>query len=224
MFQGFSPRTVDFMWAIRFHNEKSWFEAHKEDYIRDLQTPMRALAEDTCAAFAGRHRDLGLNLHISRIYRDARRLHGNGPYKDHLWFSLRRKAEDWTTTPVFYFELRPEGYGYGLGYYSAKPVTMAKFRARLDARPKPFARLVRALENGPGFALDAPAYRRPKGDPGSLLYPWYNSKGLSLSRDLPLDEQLYLPSLPDTLARGYEFLLPFYRYFLSLDADPEPGT
>ena len=32
MFQGFSQETVDFMWGIRFNNEKSWFEAHKADY------------------------------------------------------------------------------------------------------------------------------------------------------------------------------------------------
>ena len=30
MFQGFSGATVDFMWGIRFNNEKGWFEAHKE--------------------------------------------------------------------------------------------------------------------------------------------------------------------------------------------------
>ncbi len=29
MFEGFSQETVDFMWGIRFNNEKSWFEAHK---------------------------------------------------------------------------------------------------------------------------------------------------------------------------------------------------
>lgn len=222
MFQGFSPRTVDFMWGIRFHNEKSWFEAHKEEYVRDFQRPLKALAEDTYAGFAPRHRDLNLNLHISRIYRDARRLHGNGPYKDHLWFSLRREREDWTVSPVFYFEITPERYGYGLGYYMARPITMAKFRARLDANPKPFARLVHSLEKGPGFVLDAPAYKRPKGNPGPLLYPWYNSKGLSLSRDLPLDELLYSPALTDTLVRSYESLLPFYLYFLSLDGDPDP--
>ena len=30
MFQGFSNETIDFMWGIRFNNEKSWFEQHKE--------------------------------------------------------------------------------------------------------------------------------------------------------------------------------------------------
>ena len=29
MFQGFSQETVDFMWGIRFNNDRGWFEAHK---------------------------------------------------------------------------------------------------------------------------------------------------------------------------------------------------
>ena len=30
-FQGFTRETVDFMWGIRFNNEREWFMAHKED-------------------------------------------------------------------------------------------------------------------------------------------------------------------------------------------------
>ena len=33
MFTGFTDETVDFMWGIRFNNERTWFEAHKETYL-----------------------------------------------------------------------------------------------------------------------------------------------------------------------------------------------
>ena len=46
MFQGFSGATVDFMWGIRFNNEKSWFEAHKEEYLTHFQRPMKELANE----------------------------------------------------------------------------------------------------------------------------------------------------------------------------------
>ena len=36
MFTGFSQHTIDFMWNLRFNNEKPWFEAHKDEYLRDL--------------------------------------------------------------------------------------------------------------------------------------------------------------------------------------------
>lgn len=40
-------------------------------------------------------------LKTSRIYRDARRLFGRGPYKDHLWFCVRTRDKDWTGRPTF---------------------------------------------------------------------------------------------------------------------------
>ena len=162
------------------------------------------------------------NLKVARIYRDARRLHGRGPYKDRLWFTLERPAEDWEIRPAFWFELEPEGYSYGLGYYMAPPVMMAKFRARLDADPKPFSKLARQLARQERFHLEAQPYKRPKGDPGPLLYDWYNARSFSLSCDRAHDSLLFSHDLVDELAAGFGELTPFYRYFLSLEGDQDP--
>ena len=62
MFQGFSGATVDFMWGIRFNNEKGWFEAHKEEYLTTFQRPMKALADEVYVAFTDRHPDLYLYI------------------------------------------------------------------------------------------------------------------------------------------------------------------
>ena len=40
MFTGFTDAAVDFMWGIRFNNERPWFEAHKESYLKLLGTGM----------------------------------------------------------------------------------------------------------------------------------------------------------------------------------------
>ena len=29
MFQGYDQQTVDFLWGIRFNNDRSWFQEHK---------------------------------------------------------------------------------------------------------------------------------------------------------------------------------------------------
>jgi uncharacterized protein (DUF2461 family) len=39
MFEGFSPRTIDFMWNLRFNNRKPWFEEHKEELPAVLLAP-----------------------------------------------------------------------------------------------------------------------------------------------------------------------------------------
>lgn len=72
MFQGFSPETIEFLWGHRFNNEKTWFEAHKPDYLKYLYQPMKELGADVQGKLLERFPKSQLNLKISRIYRDAR--------------------------------------------------------------------------------------------------------------------------------------------------------
>lgn len=222
MFQGFSEATVDFMWGIRFNNEKSWFEQHKQEYLDTFQRPMKALCDEVYGRFMDRHPDLDLVAKVSRIYRDARRLFGRGPYKDHLWLSLRRPHETPGSAPVFWFELEPEGYSYGMGFWEAPALTMAKLRARMDRDPGPMEKLARRLNRQEVFALTGTDYKRPKPAPSQLLEPWYSKKSFALSHECAHDELLWSRDLADVLVEGYEFLLPYYEYILSVSADPDP--
>ena len=196
MFQGFSGATVDFMWGIRFNNEKGWFEAHKEEYLTTFQRPMKALADEVYVAFTDRHPDLDLICKVSRIYRDARRLFGRGPYKDHLWLSLTRPHEEGCAEPVFWFEM--------------------------DREPKAMEKLARRFQKQDVFVLEGEDYKRSKAAPSRLLTPWYSKKSFALSHDAPHGEPLWSHDLVDLLLEGYEFLLPYYEYMLSLSGDPDP--
>ena len=223
MFTGFTDETVDFMWGIRFNNERSWFEAHKEDYLTYFYRPMAALADEVYDYLAHRRPDLGLIRKVTRIYRDARRLHGRGPYKDHLWFSVEQPSEQWTAHPTLWFELGPELWSYGLGYYMARPVTMARLRARMDADPKIMTDLTRRLKRQSEFVLEGEEYRRPKAQaPVPELEPWYRKKSFTLCHEAKLEEALFSRDLVDRLKKGYDFLLPYYDYFITLDSDPDP--
>lgn len=222
MFQGFSDATIDFMWGIRFNNERSWFEANKETYLRTFYQPMKELAQEVYERYHEAHPELDLMYKVSRIYRDARRLYGRGPYKDHLWFSLRRPDTEISDTPVLWFELEPEGWSYGMGYYSATPLTMAKFRRRLDLDPARFLKLARRLEQQDIFRLEGEDYRRPKGGCAPGLEHWYNKKRLSLMAEEKHSDVLFRHELADRLYEGFELLYPLYDYFQSLSGDPDP--
>ena len=165
-----------------------------------------------------------LNLHVSRIYRDARRLHGRGPYKDHLWFTIRPEQEGWTHVPAFYFEIAPEYHSLGMGYYGAEPVTMAKFRSRIDRDPAPMEKLARRLSRQHRFVLEGEMYKRPKGDPGPLLFPWYNRKNIALTWDRNCEGSLFTLELAGEAEESFRFLKPYYDYFLSLRGDPAPDA
>ena len=44
MFQGFSQNAVDFLWGVKFNNNREWFLAHKQVYLNELDQPLRELA------------------------------------------------------------------------------------------------------------------------------------------------------------------------------------
>ena len=161
--------------------KKGWFEAHKEEYLTTFQRPMKALADEVYGAFTDRHPDLDLICKVSRIYRDARRLFGRGPYKDHLWLSLTRPHEEGCAEPVFWFELGPEGYSYGMGFWQAPAVTMAKFRARMDREPKAMEKLARRFQKQDVFVLEGRTTSAPR-PPLPAAHPLVQQKEL---RPLP---------------------------------------
>lgn len=80
-FQGYTQQTVDFMWGIRFNNERGWFLEHKDDYINTFLTPTRELGEQVYDAVHALLPDEPLMLKVSRIYRDARRLLAAAPIR-----------------------------------------------------------------------------------------------------------------------------------------------
>lgn len=224
MFTGFTDETVDFMWGIRFNNEKTWFEANKQTYLAHLQTPMRELCGEMYEFLQEKLPDVTLMGKTSRIYRDARRLFGRGPYKDHLWFSVARPMEEaWTDRPSFWFELTPDGWSYGMGYWVSKPVTMAKLRARIDRDPATMEALTAALLAQEEFSLDTSDYKKPRAQaPSEILEPWYRAKYFSIGHEEKLTEELFSRDIVERLKKGYEFLLPYFTYFDTLSGDPDP--
>ena len=95
MFEGYSPETVDFLWGIRLNNNREWFLAHKQDYVKYLYEPTKALGKDLFELVADKP---GTLVKVSRIYRDAR-MHHPVPYKESLWICIRQDVEWWAENP-----------------------------------------------------------------------------------------------------------------------------
>jgi len=222
MFRGFSQATMDFLWGISFNNERGWFQEHKQQFLDNVDGPMKELAREIEERMNDKFPKLGLEVKVSRIYRDARRLFGRGPYKDHLWFTLRRPGTSEGATPCFYFEISPQCYSIGMGAYDPTPLTMAKLRARIDRSPEPLAKIVRKLNKRPEFQQYGQQYKRPKGDPGPLLYPWYNCKQLGVTADYNCEGIFFTPELADQVMEHFCFLEPLYSYLRELPGDPVP--
>src|SRR5689334_4963613 len=81
----FTKRTLSFFRQLARHNEKSWFEAHRDIYENDVRAPMRELIEDLDTRFAEFAPEIGGDPRRSmfRIYRDIRFSKDKSPYKTH---------------------------------------------------------------------------------------------------------------------------------------------
>ena len=211
MFSGFSKETGEFLWELAFNNERPWFQAHKETFERVLNEPFKALAHDAYEELSALVPEEDFSVHVSRIYRDARRLFGRGPYKDHLWFTFTPAgAADYG--PAFWFQIGASDYSYGLGFWAPASAYMEAFRAAIAANPAAFERLVKKLSPMKGFTLHGEEFRRPKGDLGEVINPWYNRKYLDFGTDRDHDALLYSHELPRRVAEDWSRLMPLCRF------------
>ena len=215
MFKGFTKETSDFLWELSFHNERPWFLEHKEQFERCLNQPFRDLARETAALMEERWPQIDWRVHISRIYRDARRLFGRGPYKDHLWFTVS-DGDPHSMGPAFWFEIGPAQYSYGLGFFETTPAAMAVFRRMVDANPARFERLASDLARRRGLRLGGPEYKRPKGDLGPAINPWYNRRYLFVESEHDFGGDALSAGLPKKLLSAYEKLMPMYAYLMEV--------
>ena len=102
---------------------------------------------------------------------------------------------------------------------------MAKLRARIVRDPKPMEALTKKLNAQTEFTLGGERYKRPKaGAPNELLAPWFSAKNITVTHEDKLTEELFSRDIVERIKTGYDFLLPYYDYFLTLPSDPEPET
>ncbi len=220
MFQGFSEQTIDFLWGIRLNNHRDWFQAHKQIYLDCAYTPLKELGEELLQAMQEENPEEAFQLKVTRIYRDARRVKYGGLYKDHLWLVIRQPGEEWTSRPAFYFEISPEGYEYGMGYYCTRPAQMEQYRRRILREPKPLEELALALDGQELFHLEGEEYKRPKGDCPETVKRWFNRKSIALTAFHAPDMRMISPALKEDVLAGFRWLMPYYRYFKALELEP----
>ena len=212
MFKGFSAESIDFLWGIRFNNNREWFREHKQDYETHLYRPMQALAEEVRANYQLE----GTVLKTARIYRDVR--YSSVPYKEHLWFCIREDNVFWSEHPSMYFQIEPEGGSLGFIYYAPKAAIMNLHRQKLLENPDRFRNAIGGLEDH--FSDCSTRYKRPKPGCTPELEKWYQLKNCFFEQRIEVGEELFSPELPQRLIDAYRELEPLYKYFRWLETQP----
>ncbi len=116
----FSPKAFQFLRELKTHNDRRWFEAHRERYEVDVKEPMLQFISDLSKPFGNISphfkvdpRPVGGSMF--RIHRDIRFSKDKSPYKIHVGahFPHARAGKD-ESAPGFYVHLEP-GHSVGGG-------------------------------------------------------------------------------------------------------------
>lgn len=219
-FAGFTTGSFRFLNDLRNNNAKPWFEAHKAEYQEHIFKPLQALVAEIAPVMLRIDHMLEVTpaqgKTISRIYRDTRFSRDKSPYKTNHWITFKRIKKDWQNFPAFFFELSPDLYRYGMGFYSADRTAMDKFRNALDSNPAPFLAATAFMSTGV-FALEGASYKRPlKLDIHASLRDFYNKKSFYLVCNRQVQGNVINTSLAADLTSAFERLSPLYRYLLEV--------
>lgn len=193
-FEGFPDATFAFLAGVARHNDKGWFEAHRELYQAGYVAPARALVE----ALGPRLRKLSptvrfapkVNGSLSRINRDIRFSTDKSPYKTHLdlWFWHGEKR-GWDC-PGFYFRLTADQVWLGVGMHMMPRDMLTRFRDAIvdDKAGKALVAAIDRVEAAGYEVGEATRKRVPRGYPADhkrsrfLLY-----EGLHAGTVLPAE-------------------------------------
>ena len=214
-----TPEFFSFLVENRLHDSKAWFQDHREEYNRLVLEPMRGLVREMAPAMLAIDPQLitqpAVGKTISRIYRDTRFSRDKSAFREHLWISFSRgKAERFAPVPEFYFDLGPEGYEYGCGWYSPGTELMETLRQLILAGDKTAKAALGAAKKQSLFCLEGEEYRRKKHpEAPEELQPWLNRKNIYFSRRGCQPDFLYAPDLGARVAEQLTVLTPVYQLF-----------
>jgi uncharacterized protein (TIGR02453 family) len=222
-FTGFSPRTLEFLTKLAAKNSKAWFEDHRNEYEEFLMAPMRALVVELSGPMMVIDPEVetrpAVNKTISKIYRDTRFSKNKALFKNNMWLTFKRPGGDWKGAPAFFFEINPDGYFYGMGFYSATPETMRNFREAIDAHPANFHKAIKFYTKRGRFKIGGEQYRRiDDSEVPDDIKPWYRRRNLYMYCTRNVNQRLFNKKLVGELTEGFFTLAPLYHYLWKVRA------
>ena len=223
-FAGFPQASLDFLSGLAAHNERTWFEAHKEEYQKTLIEPAQAFV----VALGVKLQSLSNGIHydtrtdgrgvLMRIHRDIRFSQDKTPYNTHLrglfWEGNQKKNE----SPAFGFQIDATGMSLMTGMFRFTPAMLEVYRNaviddRLGSELEDVMASMRHLET---YEIGGEQYKRvPSGyDHNHPRADLLRYGGLYVfSPRIPASDVL-TPALVDTCYAHFERMAPLYHWLM----------
>ena len=218
MFNGFPEETIRFFLGLRFHNDASYFNGHRDEYEAYVKEPFFQFITamvPTMETIAGDF-ELRPGKCLARIRRDTRFTKDKTPYRDHLWLMFKRAGEARDNTVMYWFELSPDTVNWGIGFWGENRSAMNALRAMIAEKPEKVRaafRQARILDTG--FSVDGAVYKRmniPDTIPEDLV-EYYIRKSLYVCREDITLSDAYSDTIVDLCSQDFLRLKPLYLLF-----------
>jgi uncharacterized protein (TIGR02453 family) len=225
-FTGFPKETFAFLEGIAAHNEKAWFDAHRDLYEAGYVAPGRALVDALGpllrAISPAVQYEARVNRSMHRINRDIRFTKDKRPYKDYLdlwfWHGERRTWD----APGFWFSLTAKQAQLGVGLYRLEKEALDSFRQSV-IHPRSGRALLAAVDKvrqAGDYEIGGKTRKlMPRGfftEPDRAEYLLH--EGLYTSLSLP-PEAAARSDFADVLAGHYAAMWPVGKWLLDEVAD-----
>jgi uncharacterized protein (TIGR02453 family) len=148
-----TPGLFDFFRELARHNDRQWFEANRDRFLRDVRDPLLAFV----AGFAPRLGRISAHMvadprpvggSVFRIHRDIRFSRDKTPYKTHAGLSFRHRQHRDVHGPIFYLHLQPGMVFAAAGIWKPPPETLEQIRQAIVAHPASWRRATRTCPLG----------------------------------------------------------------------------
>jgi uncharacterized protein (TIGR02453 family) len=222
-FNGFPEEAVRFYRDLSEHNDRAWFEAHKDTYKEKVLAPAQAFV----LAMGERLRRVAPGIvadprpngagSIFRIYRDTRFSNDKRPYKTYLgilfWEGRGKKME----SSGFYFHLEATELMLAVGAYAFPKLDLDAFRAAVIHRTRGPG-LAGAIEKvtKKGYEIGGAHYKRvPRGfNPEHPNAEYLRHNGLYAYERAAIPAQLYTRDVVEFCLRKFRDMRPIHRWIV----------
>jgi uncharacterized protein (TIGR02453 family) len=215
----FSKKTIDFLIENRLNDSKVWYQEHKEDYKKYVAEPFSEFITSLQPTINEIDSEIICNpKRFSRLYRDARFSKGGSIFRDNMWCSFERRTEQFKAIPSFYFEISPNGFDYGCGYYMASTAIMNVLRELILKNDKSYKEAINAYESQNTFQLAGDLYKKNRyPEQSERLCNWLNRKSIYLSCKSTDIDMFYSDKLSNMIAEDFKKIAPIYHFFMKAD-------
>lgn len=214
----FSPALFDFLFDLDVNNERSWFDANRDRYEREVREPMLAFIRDLEQPL---HRRVSRHLVVDdrkvggslfRINRDTRFSNDKRPYKTNVGAQFRHEQGRDAHAPGLYFHLEPGNCFMGAGMWRPATPVLNQVRDAIVESPATWRRTRTVVEKA-GWGLDGDALvRAPRGyDPDHPLIDDLRRTSVILIRTFDEDDVL-APDFRDTIVDWWAASRPLLRF------------